>query len=268
MIQLSAVNFSYEKRRILQHLDLDVRQGELLTILGPNGAGKSTLLRLMRGRLRPDSGTIRWQEGAAHQLSRGKMATLAAVVPQLMAQPFGFSVREMVAMGCFAHDSGRWNRWGLGVEQQRTVEQMLAVTDITHLAEQTVGVLSGGELQRVLLARALAQQTPVLLLDEVTSQLDLGHTRSIAELLYRLCRDEGKTIVQVSHDINLAADISQRILMLDSSGAVVAFGEPTQVLSAKNIDAAFGVKVQVEKHHSSDALRVYPLPLRKKKLDR
>ena len=264
MIQVNGVSFSYGKRLILQHIDLDVSQGELLSILGPNGAGKSTLLRLMRGRLRPDSGTVQWQEQegrGAHQLSRAKMATLAAVVPQLMAQPFGFSVREMVAMGCFAYDR---HCWGLDAAQQRTVEQVLALTDIAHLAEQTVGVLSGGELQRVLLARALAQRTPVLLLDEVTSQLDLGHTLSIAELLYRLCRDEGKTIVQVSHDINLAADISQQILLLDAYGAVVAFGEPTQVLNARNIDTAFGVKVQVEKHHTSGALRIYPLPLCKK----
>jgi iron complex transport system ATP-binding protein len=259
MIEIDNVCFSFASKPILHNVDFKVQKGELLTILGPNGAGKSTLLRLLRGRLRPDSGEVRWSAGKAHQLSRAQMATLAAVLPQLAAQPFGFSVREIVAMGAFARDRHLWCR---GKDHQAVVTQMLAVTDVAHLAEQRVSHLSGGELQRVLLARALAQQTPVLLLDEATSQLDLAHTRSIAKLLYSLCNHEGKTIIQVSHDMELAAEISQRILLLNGHGRVVALGSAEQVLTAENIATAFCAQVQVEKQQSTGNLRIYPAPIK------
>ncbi|OQY15953.1 MAG: hypothetical protein B6I36_11295 [Desulfobacteraceae bacterium 4572_35.1] len=259
MIHVEGLSFSYGDEAILQQTNFHVYPGELLTILGPNGAGKSTLLRLLRGRLRPDGGCVKWRDGIAHQLSRAHMATLVAVLPQLSAQPFAFSVREMVSMGCFAANS---SIWGISDEQKAVVERTLKQTDIAHLANRAVCDLSGGELQRVLLARALAQQTPVLLLDEVTSQLDLGHTRSIAKLLYCLCRAERKTIIQVSHDMELAAEISQRILLLDSRGETLALGTPSQVLTAANIAAAFGVQVKVEIDNNYNALRVNPAPIR------
>lgn len=259
MITVEEVSFAYGRRRILQDLNLQVVGGELLTIVGPNGAGKSTLLRLLRGRLRPDVGLVHWPQGAAHLVSRAEMARLVAVVPQLATQPFGFSVREVVALGCFARSR---QRWGLGVKQKQLVEQVLVLTDVAHLAAQAVDNLSGGELQRVLLARALAQQTPLLFLDEATSQLDLGHKRSIAELLNRLCREQGKTIVQVSHDIDLAAEISDRIIMLDEQGRAVAVGSPEHVLSAESIEKAFNLKVHVDKHPLSGSPRIYPLPIR------
>ncbi len=258
MISVENLSFSYGAKAILQQVEFGVNQGEILTILGPNGAGKSTLLRLLRGRLHPDVGNIRWQDGLAHQLSRAKMATLVAVLPQLSSQPFSFSVREMVEMGCFARDR---NLWGIGDKQKTVVADMLRQTDVTHLAKQRVCELSGGELQRVLLARALTQQTPVLLLDEATSQLDLCHTRTVAQLLYRLSRDEGKTIVQVSHDMELSAELSQRILLLNAHGEMISLGTPTHVLTAENIATAFGVSVQVERHQTTGALRISPLPL-------
>lgn len=258
MIRVENLSFSYRSKIILQQLDFVVNHGEIMTILGPNGAGKSTLLRLLRGRLRPDVGYIRWQDGLAHKLSRAKMATLVAVLPQLSSQPFSFSVREMVEMGCFSRDR---NLWGLGDKQKVIVDDMLCQTDVAHLAKQRVCELSGGELQRVLLARALTQKTPVLLLDEATSQLDLCHTRTIAQLLYRLSRDEGKTIIQVSHDMELSAEISQRILLLNARGEMVALGSPANVLTAENIAKAFGVSVYVERHHNTGSLRISPLPL-------
>jgi len=239
-------------------VDFSVQQGEILTILGPNGAGKSTLLRLLRGRLKPCTGCVRWPEGKAHQLSREKMATLVAVLPQLSSQPFSFSVREMVGMGCFARDR---NLWGVSKKQTAIVDHVLQQTDAAHLASQRVCELSGGELQRVLLARALAQQTPVLLLDEATSQLDLAHTRTIAQLLYLLCRDEGKTVIQVSHDMELSAEISRRILLLNGQGMMVALGRPVDVLTAENIEAAFGVKAEVRIEQISGILRISHVPI-------
>lgn len=258
MIQVDNLSFSYAEKTILQRVDFRVQQGEILTILGPNGAGKSTLLRLLRGRLKPQTGCVRWPEGQAHQLSREKMATLVAVLPQLSSQPFPFSVREMVGMGCFARDR---NLWGVSEKQNAIIDRVLQQTDVAHLASQRVCELSGGELQRVLLARALAQQTPVLLLDEATSQLDIAHTRTIARLLYLLCRDEGKTVIQVSHDMELSAEISRRILLLNGQGMMVALGRPVDVLTAENIAAAFGVKAEVKIEQISGMLRISHVPI-------
>ncbi|MBN2644040.1 MAG: ABC transporter ATP-binding protein [Desulfuromonadaceae bacterium] len=258
MIAVRQMSFAYGRRWVLQRIDLDVRPGELLTIMGANGCGKSTLLRLLRGRLRPQQGEVCWSGGAAHDLGRDHMARLVAVVPQQLSQPFAFPVREMVAMGRYVYQKGLA---GVSHREWQIVEESLAQTDASHLADRCCSELSGGELQRVLLARALAQQAPVLMLDEATSQLDLGHKRSIAALLRRLCQDERKTIVQVSHDLNSAAEISQRILLLAPDGARIALDAPDRVLNREVLREAFGVEVDVVRHPASGQLRIFPQPL-------
>lgn len=256
MIRLQALGFSYNGRPLLRQLDLAIPAGDLLTVMGPNGSGKSTLLRLLRGRLQPQQGQVLWPEGEAHRLSRLRMAQLVAVVPQQLEQPFGFPVRELVAMGLYAR------RRGLAAPGRRDwllVDEALQRCDVGHLAGRTCARLSGGELQRVLLARALVQQTPVLLLDEATSQLDMGHRDRVALLLQQLCYGEGKTIIQVSHDLNAAAQLSRRVLLLSAAGQVLALGEPRQVLTAENIRRAYGVEVEILAE--ADSLRILPRPL-------
>ena len=256
MIRICDLHFGYTGQPVLRGINLEIRQGEILGILGPNGCGKSTLLRLLRGVLNPAEGQILWNGREATYFTRKEMARQAAVVPQSLALPFPYPVGEMVMMGRFAHQAGFA---GPTAEDRRAVEQALAVTDTLHLRKRSVIDLSGGELQRVLLARALAQQTPVLLLDEATSHLDLDHRLEIADLLVRLNRDTGQTVVQVSHDLDLAAETSDRVLLLSADGRVAACGPPAEVLTAANLKEVFRVDVKVEANPYTGAPRIFPL---------
>lgn len=256
MIRICDLHFGYTDQPVLCGINLEIRQGEILGVLGPNGCGKSTLLRLLRGVLTPERGQVLWNDRDVARFARKEMARQAAVVPQSLALPFPYPVAEMVMMGRFAHQAGLA---GPTTADRHAVEQALAVTDTLHLRERSVIDLSGGELQRVLLARALAQQTPVLLLDEATSHLDLDHRLEIADLLVRLNRDSEQTVVQVSHDLDLAAETSDRVLLLSADGRVAACGPPAEVLTATSLKEVFRVDVKVEANPYTGAPRIFPL---------
>jgi len=256
MIRVEDLDFSYAERTVLQGINLEIKAGDILSVLGPNGCGKSTLLRLLRGVLTPESGQILWERTDAFRLGRKAMAQRVAVVPQSTQTSFPFPVQEMVAMGRFAWQS-RFS--GATSEDRKAVEKALAVTDTLHLAKRKITTLSGGELQRVLLARALAQQAPVLLLDEASNHLDLDHRLEFTELLLRLNREQGTTIVQVSHDLDQAAEISRQILLLADNGSPVALGSPTEVYTSTNLRKVFRVEVKIESSPYTGAPRTYPL---------
>jgi len=256
MIHVEQLCFSYGGNPILRDVDFDVRSGEILGILGPNGCGKSTLLRLLRGLLTPTAGRILWKGQPVQQLGRREMARMAAVVPQSLSVPFSYPVREIVGMGRFAHQSGFLGPSSADIQ---AVERSLAVTDTLHLAGRPVTALSGGELQRVLLARALAQEAPTLFLDEATSNLDLNHRLESAQLLVRLNREQGTTVIHVSHDLNMAAEFSHRILLLSADGTPVALGAPAEVFTPANLRQVFQVEVQVETNPYTGTPRLVPL---------
>lgn len=257
MIRADDLHFAFEGNAVLTGFNLVVEQGEILSIIGPNGCGKSTLLRLLRGHLTPQQGMIRWQGTPISQLSSRQLARQVAVVPQTTHIDFPYRVREMVAMGRYPHQQGLFSL--PSATDDKIVQQALALTDVVDLAERQVTQLSGGELQRVLLARALAQDTPVLFLDEATSHLDIDHRLELAELLVRLHREQGKTIVQVSHDLDLAAAISSRILMLSSHGVIVALDRPEEVMTASNLHRLFRVDLRVETNPYTGAPQITPL---------
>ena len=255
MIRAENLGFAYGAREVLQGVTLEVRAGEVLGVLGPNGSGKSTLLKLLRGALVPGSGRVLLEGRPVHRYSRKDLARRIAVVPQALGVPFPFTVWETVAMGRFPHRSGFG---GLGRADRAAVERALAWTDTLDLGSRPVTELSGGELQRVLLARALAQDAPVLLLDEVTSHLDIRHRVQVTELLVRLNREEGRTVVHVTHDFDLAAEISHRLLLLGPEGGPEALGPPDQVLRPGTLHRAFGISVRVEPDPVTGRPRVFP----------
>ncbi|MFO7577315.1 MAG: ABC transporter ATP-binding protein [Pelovirga sp.] len=244
MIRISDLGFAFAGNPVFSHLELRIEQGEILSIIGPNGCGKSTLLRLLRGHLRPQAGEIRWDDIPLERLSSRQLARRVAVVPQATHIDFSFSVRQMVAMGRYPHRKNLLSF--VSAADERAIRHALALTDVVDLAERPVTRLSGGELQRVLLARALAQDTGVLLLDEASSHLDIDHRLELAELLARLNREQHKTIIQVSHDLDLAAAISHRILMLSAHGEIVALGSPASVMTAANLHQLFRVDLRVD----------------------
>ena len=256
MIRVEGLSFSYPAGEVFRQLQFEIRTGEILALVGPNGCGKSTFLKLLRGVLKPAAGQVLLGGRPVNSLSRREMAQRVAVVAQSHEIFFDYTVRELVAMGRYPHRS--W--WGdLSRADHQRIEQALVMTDVVHLATRPATDLSGGELQRVMLARALVQQTGLLLLDEATSHLDLIHRLTMSSLLQKLNQEQGTTIVQVLHDLDLAAQISHRILIFTANGAVAAIGPPGEVLTADNIRSVFGVEVEVGVSPESGVARIFPL---------
>ena len=256
MININNLSFSFDLKTVFDDLNFSVNRGEILSIIGPNGCGKSTLLRLLRGSLKAQSGNILWESTPIKNISAPEMARKVAVVPQSSTIYFPYKVREVVAMGRYPH---RKNRLSFqNKTDQQAIEQALVMTDILHLADRQITQLSGGELQRALLARALAQNSSVLFLDEATSHLDIDHRLELTELLVRLNREQGITIVQISHDLDLAAATSTRILMLTEFGNIVAIGSPETVMTTANLQKIFRVNIEVETNSITGTPQIVP----------
>jgi len=242
VLTLKNVGFRYGMAWALRGIDLEVNEGELLGILGPNGSGKSTLLKLMDGILVPDEGKILVRGKALSSLGRTSVAREIAMVSQENYFRFEFSVLEVVLMGRFPH-LGRFQ-----FEGPKDLDIALNALKATHaldLAERSIHGLSGGEKQRVLIARALAQEPGVVLLDEPTSFLDLKYKREIFRLVSSLSADKGISVVVVSHDIDLVSQYCKRIVML-RGGIVHDSGEPAEVLTRTNIEAVYDCPVLVD----------------------
>jgi iron complex transport system ATP-binding protein len=252
---LTNVAYTTDQKLILRDISIDVSPGQCVGILGPNGAGKSTLLRIMATTLSASAGTILLDGRALQQWPAQERAQRLAFVPQRTEQLFPFCVREVVLMGRTPY-LRRWQKET--AEDVRIVEDVMALTDIAHLAEREVTTLSGGELQRVAIARALAQRPAFLLLDEPTASLDLRHQMDIIRLLKTLTR-QGVTIVIVLHDLNLALTVCSSVLLLQQ-GALYAAGPPAAVLTPQTVRTVFAVEVCSGSHPITGAPYLIPLP--------
>lgn len=255
MIRVEDLAFAFAARSVLSDVEFEIRRGEIVGILGPNGSGKTTLLRLVRGVLVPTRGRVVMDGRSVHRYSRKEAAQRISVVPQRSSADFAYPVQEFVAMGRYARSR---SLWGTESSDREAVRAALGNTDIGHLASRPVTELSGGEFQRVVIARALAQKTPVLLLDEATSHLDLDHRVEVASLILRLNRAQGTTVVHVSHDMDLAAEISHRLLLLGRDGRPVAWGEPKSVLTKENLTKVYRIDMTLEPNPRTGNPRVIP----------
>jgi iron complex transport system ATP-binding protein len=225
---------------ILRGVSLEVPAGTWLTVVGPNGAGKSTLLRAVAGLVAAE-GLVELGGEPTAGLRRREWARRVAFVPQSPIVPPGMSVASYVLLGRTPHlgPLGREGAHDLGVVA-RTLEQL----DLTAFAERPLDTLSGGERQRAMVARALAQEAPVLLLDEPTTALDVGHQQEVLELVDRLRREHELTVVSTMHDLTLAGQYADRLLLLDH-GQVVVSGPPEEVLTQENLARFYGARVRV-----------------------
>lgn len=257
MIRARHLSFHYADKSLFSGLDFTIGRGEIFSIIGPNGCGKSTLLRLLRGTLKSGPGQVAWDGTEVAAIPARTMARKVAVVPQTLHIDFPYKVREVVAMGRYPHRKNLLSFNDKADEQ--AIRHALAVTDIVNLAERPVTQLSGGELQRVFLARALAQSADVLFLDEATSHLDIDHRLELSELLVRLNREQGTTIVQVSHDLDLASAMSSRILLLSEHGDVVCIGAPEEAMTAEKLRQVFRVNVEVDTNPLTGCPLILPL---------
>ena len=236
LIQMDNVSFAYQEQQVLKSLSLSVETNSFWAVVGPNGAGKSTFLNLLCGQLKPDQGTVHVDGKASSSYSSRQFARILSMVRQEFVPTFGFSVRQTVMMARFYRTSSIFEN----TEDIDAVNAALTATDTMDFADRPLGHLSGGERQRVFIARALAQETPVLLLDEPTSHLDLKHQIRIFDLLKQMQQEQGKTILLVTHDLNLAAQYCDRVLLLGSGGAFFQ-GLPEEVLDSGRIQSIFDV---------------------------
>lgn len=241
-LRLEGVTTGYGGRPVLRELTLSVRRGELVGVIGPNGSGKSTLLKTLSGWLPVQSGQALVEGLPVGSYSASERARRVAVVAQHLEPTFAFSVWDLVTMGRYAHQGP----FRAPTETDRAVvERSLERTGCTHLRNRLITELSGGELQRVIIARALAQQSPILLLDEPTSHLDLQHQLRIARLLRDLHQQEGLTVLWVSHDLNLASEFCDRLILLNQ-GRIEADGPPEAVVIESLLWTAYEVEAPVQ----------------------
>jgi iron complex transport system ATP-binding protein len=249
--------------RVLDGVSLAAGEGEVVGLVGPNGAGKTTLLRVCNGSLAPASGEVRVDGDPLPGLSARETARRVATVPQEPSLGFDFPVREAVAMGRTAHVPRLGRR---GPDDRAAVARAMDRAAVTDLADRPVTALSGGERARVSLARALAQETPVLLLDEPTANLDVGHQVRTLSLVRGLA-DDGRAIVAAVHDLDLAARFCDRLVLL-ADAAVRATGDPAAVLTPAALADAFGVRARVDTDPATGAPRVTVLADDERTVDR
>ncbi len=253
LLSIENVTIRYEARTVLRNVSLDVNPGEVLALIGPNGVGKSTLIRASSGSLKPIGGRITIDGQEVQRLCPEDRAKAIAVVPQAMRLPELFSVFETVLMGRTPYLG-----W-LGRESEKDRAVVQAALDRTctlELAERPIGELSGGEQQRVLIARALAQSARTLLLDEPTAHLDLKHQASVLGLVCDLAHAENYAVLIALHDLNLAAQYADRVALL-SNGTVAAIGTPEEVLTEENLSPAYGLRITVYEHPAHGAPLVH-----------
>jgi iron complex transport system ATP-binding protein len=239
-VVLEGVTVEAGGKRIVDDVSLEVAHGEWVSLLGPNGAGKTTLLRVLAGTVGFHGGG-RLDGRALSNLGRRERSRLVALVPQTPVVPAAMTVGEYVLLGRTPHLSPLAQD---GAEDRAAAAAAIARLDLEPFARRELGSLSGGELQRAVIARSLAQAAPVLLLDEPTTALDIGHQQQVLELVERLRRAEELTVIAAMHDLTLAAQYGERVVLMDG-GRIIADGTARDVLTADTVATLYGASVRV-----------------------
>ncbi|WP_413735858.1 ATP-binding cassette domain-containing protein [Sodalis sp. RH21] len=249
------LTLAYDKKIIARDLSITIPDGELTVIIGPNACGKSTLLRTLSRLMRPTDGTV-WLDGREiGGYATKEVARRLGLLPQSSSAPGDITVGDLVARGRYPHQSvfGRWRE-----QDERAVREAMAATGVGELAHRPVDTLSGGQRQRVWIAMVLAQQTPLLLLDEPTTWLDIAHQIDLLELLRQLNRDHGHTLVVVLHDLNHACRYASHLVAM-RDGRIVAQGAPGDIITAELVEEVFGLRCLIIDDPVSHTPLIVPL---------
>lgn len=251
-LKVKDVEFSYASVPVLKSVCLELAQSEMLGIVGPNGTGKSTLIRCINRILAPQKGSILLDERETKEMRRMELAKKLGYIPQSGHHSFPAAVFDVVLMGRRPHLS-----WRSSEKDEEKVLDMLQMLNIEHLAMRDINELSGGQQQKVFIARALAQEPEVLLLDEPTSNLDIRHQLEVMDIIKTIVKEKGISAIMAIHDLNLAARYTDRIIMMNS-GKIFAAGNPVSILTPDNIKCVYGVEAEVNNSNGSP----YIVPIR------
>ena len=251
-LKVKGVEFGYNSTLVLEGISMDLDSSEIIGIVGPNGAGKSTLIRCIDRILTPGGGTILLDENDISNMTRMEIAKRMGYVPQTTTRVFPATVFDTVLMGRRPHLG-----WKSSEEDVDKVLEILELLGIMEFAMRDFNEISGGQQQKVLIARALAQEADILLLDEPTSNLDIRHQLEVMEIMTNIVHKKGISAVMAIHDLNLASRYTSRILMMNG-GRIFAAGDPESVLTEENIRRAYGVEALVK----SDGERPYIIPVK------
>jgi iron complex transport system ATP-binding protein len=240
-LAVESIDLGYDDRRVVHGLSLRIATGRITTIVGPNGCGKSTLLRGIARILKPGAGRVLVDGADIHRMATRDVAQKIGLLPQSPTAPEGLTIEDLVGRGRYPHQT-MFQRWSHA--DQAAVDHALTATALQDLRRRPVDELSGGQRQRAWIALALAQETPIVLLDEPTTYLDLAHQVDVLDLLADLNERDGRTIVMVLHDVNQAARYSHEIVAM-KAGSVVASGPPAEIISREFLRDVFGLEAQV-----------------------
>lgn len=250
------VSYAFAGRPALKNLSFSIGKGEFFIIIGPNGSGKTTLLKVFAGLLRPQEGHVEILGRRIGSYKQKSLARTIAMVPQHLPLDFPFTVAEAVLMGRAPYHGA------LGIEREKDLaiaEKAMAFTGIEHLSDRQLSQLSGGEQQRVFIARAICQEPQIMLLDEPTASLDPAHQVRIMDLMEKLKAEKQVTVIMVSHDINIAAMYSDQLLLI-KDGQICSIGLPQKVLSFQNLEESYGCRLLVDASPLGDFPRITLVP--------
>ncbi|HRX65543.1 ABC transporter ATP-binding protein [Mesotoga sp.] len=240
-IQIEGLHFSYGKEEVLRGIDLHLKNGEVLGVLGPNGSGKSTLMSVICGIRKNWSGKISVMGDNLRDLSTKKLARIVSYIPQSFEPSFDLKVETIVSFGRNPHLKGLGNMTN---EDYRIIEESMRLTEVYEFRDRPFSTLSGGEKQRVIIAKALAQEGKILLMDEFTTHLDPGHARRVGKIATDLVRAKGLSAIAIFHDINQAVEISDRLLFINN-GRVIASGKVWDIVTPEIISLVYGLKSRI-----------------------
>lgn len=238
-ISVNNLRFSYHSTEVLRNLSIDIGDGKIVSVIGPNGSGKSTLIKCIDRLLNPSSGNILVDRSDIMKMDRMELARTIAYVPQSSLRVFPNSVFDVVLMGRRPHLG-----WGGSTRDEQVVWEVLNLLGLQDHAMASFNELSGGQQQKVLIARALAQETGVILLDEPTSNLDIWHQIDVMEILKTLVKKRDLTAIIAIHDLNMAARYSDTVMMM-KKGRIVATGTPDTVMTKENLESVYGIRANI-----------------------
>ena len=257
MLEARNISIKYNARIAVNDVSLRVDPGRVISIIGPNGAGKSTLLRALNGSVTPSAGDVMLDDRPLHDYARRVIARRIAVVAQEADVRFPVTVFEFVLGGRYAWANA--TAWGWESERDiQLAQNAIRETELVDFESRLMNELSGGERQRAVLARALATEAKIFLLDEPTANLDLAHQATMLRLIRSRCDTNNSAAIVVTHDVNLAAEFSDDVMLL-KNGRTVAFGAPAEVFTEEQIKRVFDLQVLVDAHPVSGAPRVTPI---------